>query len=106
MRTQQPRTRRASIRCVETCAAGKRGATVVFGTSASAAPIRRVSTPGRATGTLTGAAGLASFGVFCRRKGIDAELQRRFRRPLKNGVRVVYPMEAQLRLLMDANVAG
>lgn len=60
---------------------------------------------GQSDATLTGAAGLASFGVFCRRKGIDAELQRRFGR-LKAGVKVVYPMEAQLRLLLDANVAG
>jgi len=55
--------------------------------------------------TLTGAAGLASFGVFCRQKEVDAELRRRFYR-LKNGPTVVYPMEAQLRLLLDSNVAG
>lgn len=60
---------------------------------------------GRSDATLTGSAGLASLGVFCRRKGIDAELRRRFRR-LKSGPTVVYPMEAQLRLLLDANVAG
>lgn len=60
---------------------------------------------GRSDATLTGAAGLASFGVFCRSKGIDAELRRRFYR-LKRSVAVVYPMEAQLRLLLDANVAG
>lgn len=60
---------------------------------------------GRRDATLTGVAGLASFGVFCRRSGIDAELRRRFCR-LKDGVMVVYPMESQLRLLLDANVAG
>jgi hypothetical protein len=60
---------------------------------------------GQSDATLTGVAGLASFGVFCRRKGIDAELQRRFKR-LKDGATVVYPMEAQLRLLLDANVVG
>jgi len=60
---------------------------------------------GRSDATLTGAAGLASFGAFCRRKGIDEELRRHFYR-LKNGARVVYPMEAQLRLLLDSNVAG
>ena len=54
---------------------------------------------------LTGVAGLASFGFFCRRKGIDAELRRLFFR-LKSSVMVVYPMEAQLRLLLDANVVG
>lgn len=61
--------------------------------------------PGVRDATLTGVAGLASFGVFCRRKGIDAELKRRFAH-LKDGKRVVYPMECQLRLLVDANVAG
>jgi hypothetical protein len=60
---------------------------------------------GKSDKTLTGVAGLASLGVFCQRKEIDAELRRRFFR-LKDGVRVVYPMEAQLRLLLDANVAG
>jgi len=55
--------------------------------------------------TLTGVAGLASFGSFCRRKGIDAELRRLFFR-LKSSVMVVYPMEAQLRLLLDANIVG
>jgi hypothetical protein len=60
---------------------------------------------GQGDATLTGVAGLASFGSFCRRKGIDAEFRRRFFR-LKRGVLVVYPMEAQLRLLLDANVAG
>lgn len=55
--------------------------------------------------SLTGVAGLASFGVFCREKGVDADLRRLFYR-LKDGRLVVYPMEAQLRLLLDANVAG
>jgi hypothetical protein len=55
--------------------------------------------------TLSGVAGLASFGSFCRRKGIDAEFRRLFFR-LKSSVMVVYPMEAQLRLLLDANVVG
>jgi hypothetical protein len=50
-------------------------------------------------------AGLTSFGVFCRERGIDAQLGRLFFR-LKNGPLVVYPMEAQLRLLLDANIAG
>lgn len=60
---------------------------------------------GKADASLTGVAGLASFGVFCRERGIDAELERLFYR-LKDGPLVVYPMEAQLRLLLDANVAG
>jgi hypothetical protein len=60
---------------------------------------------GRPDATLTGVAGLASFGIFCREQGVDAELERLFYR-LKDGRLVVYPMEAQLRLLLDANVAG
>jgi hypothetical protein len=40
-----------------------------------------------------------------RTEGIDADLARLFHR-LKSGRRVVYPMEAQLRLLIDANFAG
>src|ERR1700730_17876367 len=55
--------------------------------------------------TLTGVAGLASFGSFCRRKGIAGEFRRRFFR-LKSSLMVVYPMDSQLRLLLDANVAG
>lgn len=50
-------------------------------------------------------AGLASFGVFCRERGIDTKLEHLFFR-LKSSPLVVYPMEAQLRLLFDANVAG
>lgn len=60
---------------------------------------------GKADGTLTGVAGLTSFGVFCREGGIDAEFARLFFR-LKSSPMVVYPMEAQLRLLLDANVVG
>lgn len=60
---------------------------------------------GASDATLTNAAGLADFGVFCSREGIDHELRRRFRR-LKDSRFVVYPMEAQLRLLLDANIVG
>ena len=60
---------------------------------------------GQDDATLTGVAGLASFGSYCRRKGVDAEFRRLFFR-LKSSPMVVYPMEAQLRLLLDANVAG
>ena len=49
---------------------------------------------GKPDATLTGVAGLASFGVFCREQGIDAELERLFFR-LKSSPLVVYPMEAQ-----------
>lgn len=60
---------------------------------------------GRTDASLTGVAGLTSFGVFCRQQGVDAEFARLFFR-LKSSRMVVYPMEAQLRLLLDANVAG
>jgi len=50
-------------------------------------------------------AGLVPFGAFVRELGVDAELQRRFGH-LKDGSRVVYPMGAQMRLLMDAFAVG
>lgn len=53
---------------------------------------------------LTGASGLVDFGRFLRAQGVDAEL-RRFNR-LKTGKRLVYPMHAQMRLLLDAHVVG
>ena len=53
---------------------------------------------------LTGSSGLVRFGRFLRDAGIDKQL-RKFER-LKSGARVVYPMAAQMRLLIDAHVAG
>lgn len=50
-------------------------------------------------------AGLAEFGTFLRDMGLDAELRARFRE-MKNGIRVVYPMPEQLRLLLDAQLCG
>lgn len=55
--------------------------------------------------TLTGLGGLAPFAAWMRNEGLDDDLQRRFFR-LKKSRFVVYPMEAQLRLLIDANLAG
>jgi hypothetical protein len=55
--------------------------------------------------SLTGCGGLASFGAFLRQQGIDRELGRRFSR-LKAGPLVVYPMPAQMRLLIDAATVG
>src|SRR5580658_4614370 len=55
--------------------------------------------------SLTGCGGLAHFGGFLRRQGVDRELRQRFSR-LKSGRRVVYPMAAQMRLLIDAAVVG
>lgn len=54
---------------------------------------------------LTGYGGLAGLGAFMRDLGVDQTLRDRFA-GLKGGVMVVYPMEAQLRLLMDAAAIG
>jgi hypothetical protein len=55
--------------------------------------------------TLSGCGGLVAFGKFARRLGIDAQLRTLFGK-VKAGSRVVYPMDAQLRLLLDANLVG
>ena len=55
--------------------------------------------------TLTGCGGLAAFGTFLREQGVDRDLARRFTR-LKSGPLVVYPMPAQMRLLIDAAAVG
>jgi len=60
---------------------------------------------GRPDPGLTGYGGLARFGGFLRDLGVDASLRDLFFR-LKSGALVVYPMEAQLRLLIDAAAAG
>lgn len=60
---------------------------------------------GQPDSTLTGVGGLVAFGRFTRRHGVERELRRRFS-DLKSGSGVVYPMEAQLRLLLDLAVAG
>jgi hypothetical protein len=54
---------------------------------------------------LTSNAGLVRFGRFLRELGVPLELRRMFHR-LKSGPRFVYPMEAQMLLLLDAHVAG
>jgi hypothetical protein len=65
----------------------------------------RKITIGRCDPTLTAYAGLAPFGAWMRREGVDNDLHRLFFR-LKSGRMVIYPMAAQLRLLIDANFAG
>jgi hypothetical protein len=55
--------------------------------------------------TLTGVAGLAAFGQFTRRQGVEPELRQLFG-ALKSGRGVVYPMPEQVRLLLDLAVAG
>ena len=53
---------------------------------------------------LTTTSGLVAFGRFLRSQGVDAEL-RGFNH-LKTSPQLVYPMHAQMRLLLDAHVAG
>jgi len=55
--------------------------------------------------SLTCAAGLAEFGSFVRERGLDRELATSFGH-LKRTAQVVYPMGAQLRLLLDLHVVG
>ena len=55
--------------------------------------------------SLTGCGGLVAFGTFLREQGVDRGLARRFAR-FKSGRLVVYPMAAQLRLLIDAAAVG
>jgi Transposase DDE domain group 1 len=60
---------------------------------------------GVADPSLTGVAGLVPFGVFLRRIGLDAQLERAFG-GVKVGRAVVYSMGTQMRLLIDANAVG
>ena len=55
--------------------------------------------------SLTSMAGLLPFGAFLRELGVDAALQSQFRK-LKRDPRVIFPMDAQMRLIIDAAVAG
>ena len=60
---------------------------------------------GRPDARLTTVGGLVSFNAFTREQGVPRELSRRFGH-LKTGRGVVYPMGAQMQLLLDASVAG
>src|SRR5271156_3082856 len=60
---------------------------------------------GESDARLTTVGGLVSFNAFVREQGVHRELGHRFGH-LKTGRRVVYPMSAQLQLLIDASVAG
>ena len=53
---------------------------------------------------LTTMSGLVAFGRFLRTEGVDAEL-RRFNH-LKTSPQLVYPMHAQMRLLLVSDVRG
>jgi len=56
--------------------------------------------------SLTSVAGLVEFGAWARQLGVDRELGLTFGRLKPLTERVVYPMGAQLRLLLDTFVAG
>lgn len=56
--------------------------------------------------SLTCTAGLVEFGTWARRLGVDRDLRSTFERLKPITPRVVYPMGAQLRLLLDMFVAG
>lgn len=60
---------------------------------------------GKPDPNVTSVAGLVGFGIFLRGIGLDRELQGAVGR-LKAGPRFVYPMVAQMRLLMDALAVG
>jgi hypothetical protein len=60
---------------------------------------------GKTDARLTSVGGLVSFNAFVREQGVPGELRRRFGH-LKTGAGVVYPMAAQMQLLVDASVAG
>ena len=67
----------------------------------SARSIRR----GRPDPNLTGVAGLVPFGGYLEEIGVDKQLRRAFFE-LKDGPLVVYPMETQMRMLIDAFAVG
>lgn len=60
---------------------------------------------GKPDDSVTGVAGLARFGSFAESLGLDRQLRGLFFE-LKAGPLVVYPMENQIRLLIDATVVG
>src|SRR5580704_16008188 len=68
-------------------------------------PDPQIIRAGKPDPTVTGVAGLVRFGGYLRDIGVDRDLHARFDR-LKSGRGVIYPMGAQLRLLMDAFAVG
>jgi Transposase DDE domain group 1 len=60
---------------------------------------------GKPDSGLTALAGLVGFGTFLRALGVDKDLQTLFGE-MKSRRAAIYPMEAQLRLLMDLFVSG
>jgi hypothetical protein len=83
---------------------GKRG----FGNERACAirrPDPRRIANGAPDASITAVGGLVEFGAFLRELGVDRELQMAFAH-LKTGRTQVYPMGAQMRLLIDMYVAG
>jgi len=60
---------------------------------------------GKPDPSLSAVAGLVMFGAFLRALGVDRALAEAFGH-LKSGKQVVYPMAAQMRMLLDLVVAG
>ena len=60
---------------------------------------------GKPDSSLTSVAGLVPFGVYLNNIGIDAQLADLFGH-IKIGKSVVYPMQTQMRTLMDAMAMG
>src|SRR3954465_429925 len=68
-------------------------------------PDPQIIRAGKPDPSVTGVAGLVGFGGYLRRIGLDRELHAQFD-GLKSGPGVIYPMGAQLRLLMDTFAVG
>lgn len=102
MRKNRRPTRTSKVRRIYT--GGKRG-----DGRTRRKPIRRPHPAsirvGQPDPNLTGVAGLVSFGVYLRKIGIDQQFQEAFA-GLKTSPRVVYPIDANLRLLLDAFAVG
>jgi hypothetical protein len=102
MQTQTPTPSTQKVR--RDCLGGKRGDGHLRTRRIRRADARKIRT-GEPDRGLTGYGGLAGFGSFLRGQGVDQELRDGFRH-LKAGAMVVYPMEAQMRLLIDAAAVG
>lgn len=68
------------------------------------ADVRRIR-KGAPDPRVTGVAGLVAFNAFTQELGLGRELARKFG-DLKRGRQVVYPIAAQMQLLIDASIAG
>ena len=99
-RKQTPRTRKVR----RDATGGKRGDGNKRRRAITRPDPRRIRI-GKPDPNLTSVAGLVMFGAFLRALGVDRDLRASFG-DLKNGRGVVYPMAAQLRMLLDLFVLG